>query len=466
MAAQDVTSSVTWSSSAPTVATVSNAAGTTGLAASLSQGSTTITATSGAISGSGTLTISRPRLSCRSPSRHRALDHARFDTAVCGYWNYTNGRTQNLTASVTWASNLATVATISNAAGSQGLATSVGQGSTTYQRDLRRDQRDRDVDRDGAGADFGHADACRPVHRVRRDAATYGHRALRRWQQPDRDRAGGVESSNDAIATVSNAAGTRGLATSVAQGSATITATFETFSGSSVLTVGPPNLQTIVIDPVTAAVFAGDNRQFIATASYADGSSQDVTALAAWAASDVGVATISAAGLATGVDAGTATITATLGGVTSTATLEVLARRVAKFAYVVNESASTVTVFTVDALNGALTPLPNLTVATGQAPGSIAIDLTGRFAYVTNQTGNTVSAYTIDAGSGALSPIPGSPYTAGSGPRYMALHPSGRFLYVSNSTAPDIVGFEVDAVRARCRRWLDRRLRRGTFRLG
>ena len=179
-----------------------------------------------------------------------------------------------------------------------------------------------------------------------------------------------------------------------------------------------------------------------------------------------GVATISAAGLATGVDAGTATITATLGGVTSTATLEVLARRVAKFAYVVNESASTVTVFTVDALNGALTPLPNLTVATGQAPGSIAIDLTGRFAYVTNQTGNTVSAYTIDAGSGALSPIPGSPYAAGSGPRYMALHPSGRFLYVSNSTAPTSSALRSTRVRARLSPLAGSPFAAGTSRLG
>jgi hypothetical protein len=44
---------------------------------------------------------------------------------------YSDGTTQNLTTSVTWNSLTAGVATISNAAGSKGLATSVAVGSTT-----------------------------------------------------------------------------------------------------------------------------------------------------------------------------------------------------------------------------------------------------------------------------------------------------------------------------------------------
>ena len=54
---QDITTSVTWSSSDTTVATISNTAGSNGLVTSLATGTTTITALSGSISGSTLLTV-------------------------------------------------------------------------------------------------------------------------------------------------------------------------------------------------------------------------------------------------------------------------------------------------------------------------------------------------------------------------------------------------------------------------
>lgn len=54
---QDLTTQVTWSSSDTTVATISNTAGSNGLASSITTGLTTITATLGSISGSTTITV-------------------------------------------------------------------------------------------------------------------------------------------------------------------------------------------------------------------------------------------------------------------------------------------------------------------------------------------------------------------------------------------------------------------------
>ena len=54
---RNLTTSVIWSSSAGSVATISNAAGSNGKATSVAAGTTTITATSGNISGSTTLTV-------------------------------------------------------------------------------------------------------------------------------------------------------------------------------------------------------------------------------------------------------------------------------------------------------------------------------------------------------------------------------------------------------------------------
>src|SRR5580704_12064659 len=58
----DLTSSVTWSSSATGVASVSNAPGSNGLAATASPGATAITATLGAISGTTNLTVTAATL--------------------------------------------------------------------------------------------------------------------------------------------------------------------------------------------------------------------------------------------------------------------------------------------------------------------------------------------------------------------------------------------------------------------
>jgi 6-phosphogluconolactonase len=53
-------------------------------------------------------------------------------------------------------------------------------------------------------------------------------------------------------------------------------------------------------------------------------------------------------------------------------------------------------------------------MATGANP-------TGRFAYVVNSGSDTVSVYTIDATSGALSPIGGSPFATGTQPTAIAI---------------------------------------------
>jgi hypothetical protein len=54
---QDLTTTVTWSSSNTGAATISNAAGSNGLATAVIAGSTTITAVSGSVSGTATLTV-------------------------------------------------------------------------------------------------------------------------------------------------------------------------------------------------------------------------------------------------------------------------------------------------------------------------------------------------------------------------------------------------------------------------
>jgi uncharacterized protein YjdB len=77
-----------------------------------------------------------------------------------------------------------------------------------------------------------------------------------------------------------------------------------------------PSLQSTQIAPSAPSISLGQNQQFTATGHYSDGSSKDITSSVVWASSNTSVVTISGSGLATSRATGSATISATLSGVT------------------------------------------------------------------------------------------------------------------------------------------------------
>ena len=84
-------------------------------------------------------------------------------------------------------------------------------------------------------------------------------------------------------------------------------------------------LVSVSVSPAAPAVAIGATQQFVATATYSDGSSRDVTVGAAWTSATPAVATINAAtGLAAGVSAGTSSIAAAYSGKSASATLTVV----------------------------------------------------------------------------------------------------------------------------------------------
>ena len=86
----------------------------------------------------------------------------------------------------------------------------------------------------------------------------------------------------------------------------------------------PPALESISLTPSNATIEEDQTQQFIATGHFDDGSTADLTSTATWASSNTDAATVDAAGLATGIAAGTTGITTTQDGFTSdAASLEV-----------------------------------------------------------------------------------------------------------------------------------------------
>jgi uncharacterized protein YjdB len=87
----------------------------------------------------------------------------------------------------------------------------------------------------------------------------------------------------------------------------------------------PITLVSITVTPVNASIKASATQQFKATGAFSDSSAEDMTKSVSWTSSDTSKATIQNSGLATGVAAGSVTITAVSAGKTGAATLTISA---------------------------------------------------------------------------------------------------------------------------------------------
>ncbi len=83
------------------------------------------------------------------------------------------------------------------------------------------------------------------------------------------------------------------------------------------------SLTSIALKPANVTLGVGATQQFQAIGTYSDSSTQDITAQVSWASNTASVATISNAGLATGVTTGPAQITASMGSVNATSAVTV-----------------------------------------------------------------------------------------------------------------------------------------------
>ena len=308
---QNLTSTAKWTSSATAVATVK----TGGLATGVAPGTATITAKSGTIGGSATLTVTAALLTSISVTPATATVAAGNGQQFTATGKYSNGSTQNLSSTVQWSSSATGVATVS----SGGLATSVAPGTATITAK--------------SGTISGSATltvttAVLTSISVTPAAATVAAGNSQQFTAMGTYSNGSTQnltntarwsSSATGVATVSSG----GLAASVAQGTATITAKSGTISGSATLTVTAPVLTSLSIIPGSATIAKGTSQQFTATGTYTNGSTQNLTSAVNWSSSAPSVAAIAASGLAAGTGIGSATITATAGTITATAELSV-----------------------------------------------------------------------------------------------------------------------------------------------
>lgn len=104
-------------------------------------------------------------------------------------------------------------------------------------------------------------------------------------------------SSDSAIASINST----GLMTGVSPGSATITASSGTISGSTSVTVSLQNITSITVTPANRTITQGSTVQYTATATTSDGNTHDITNSVTWTSSNTNAGTINSSGLFTAV---------------------------------------------------------------------------------------------------------------------------------------------------------------------
>ncbi len=357
--------------------------------------------------------------------------------------HYSDGSTKDLTSTATWSSSATTVATIA----ASGLATSITQGSTTISA----------VSGDITGSTTLTVSAP-PVPPASLTSITVNPAtpsvALGLSQQfsakgtysdgstKDLSAVAAWSSSPTGIATLSSS----GLASSIAQGATTVSATLTGVVGSATLSVGPPQLTGVTVSPVFVSVAKGSSQPFVATGTYTDGSTQNLSSAMTWTISNPYVAqgavstTPSIAFVTTPQLNGVAIVSATTGNFSASAKLAVIASPRFALTSDAGGGGESVSSYVVDASTGDLHARGyQSTFYQGDTPSTdcVTTDPSGTFAYVINpenpnaippQTGN-VRIYQVNSANGALTELSGSP-----SPTHIALNciqfePSGKFGY-------------------------------------
>ena len=483
---QNLTAFVTWTSSNPSVAAVSNAADSQGLVTGSGLGHATITATYGGVSGSTLMVVTSATLTGITitppdPSIAKGTSRQLIATG-----DFSDGTTQNLTAFVTWTSSNQSLAAVSNAVGSRGLVTGTGVGNATVTATLGGVSGSTGVTT--TPPTLTSIDIAPPNFSLAKGTSLQLTAIGNFSDGTTEDLTTSVTwtSSAPEIAVVSNAAGKQGLITGTLVGSATIAAMQAGVSGSTTVTVTPATLTSIVVTPANASIALGTTVPLTATGTFSDGTTQDFTASASWISTSDAIATVGntgSPGLVTGTGVGSATITATQAGVSGSATVTVTPATLISIA--VTPLDPSIAAGTQEHLTATGTfsdnTIQNLTasaswtsssiavamvgsmgsqggIVTGIAPGTATIQATQdgvmgsatvtvttpEFAYVTDDKNNTVSAFEVNPSTGALTAIAGPPFpNPGRASAAVTADPSGRFLYTTNDSSDDVTAYNI-----------------------
>lgn len=328
----DITSQVAWSSSDTGIATISSG----GAATTLTQGTTTISATLNGINGTTNLKVTGGNLTGITVTPATVTLVKDISSPISAKGTFSNGSTRDITGAVQWTVANTSLASVTPSPSGGNLAllnplalTSVPVTITATSGILTGTAALTVIAPQLTSIAFSAttleltAGTSSPLAVI----ATFSNGSTQ-----DVTALSAVTPNNPAIATVVAGGLATKRVTGIAAGTTTISATYGdlTVTVPATVTVRSRTLQSLTISPITSTVNVGDQVQFTATAIYGDGTTVDVTKETAtetatiWTINNQNVAIqvdgVNQPGLIVGVDIGSATLTASFGGKTPTQT--------------------------------------------------------------------------------------------------------------------------------------------------
>jgi 6-phosphogluconolactonase len=124
-----------------------------------------------------------------------------------------------------------------------------------------------------------------------------------------------------------------------------------------------------------------------------------------------------------------------------------------RWAFVINEMGSSITVFSYNAVSGALDEVQTISTLpegfSGQSTcAEVAVHPSGKFVYGSNRGDDSIAVFGCDPESGRLTFVQ-RVSTGGKTPRQFEIDPTGRYLLAANQNSNTVVVFRIDAASGR-----------------
>src|SRR5271157_2852073 len=397
--AKDISSSVVWASSAPTVAPVSSS----GQVNAKALGGATVTATQGSVNGSATVSIMPAALISLTVSADNPSIPIGQSTQVRAQGTFTDNSSRDVTTSVAWTSSSPGVISIS----SGGVAQAKAPGTANMIASLNQITGFKTLTAIPAALNSITVSSTQYVLPLGTTAQLTATGNYSDGSQQNLTNSVQWSSSSPGVVSISSA----GVAQAKAPGTANMIASLNQITGFKTLTAIPAALNSITVSSTQYVLPLGTTAQLTATGNYSDGSQQNLTNSVQWSSSSPGVVSISSAGVAQAKAPGTANMIASLNQITGFKTLTAIPAAlnsitVSSTQYVLPLGTTAQLTATGNYSDGSQQNLTNSVQWSSSSPGVVSISSAGVAQAKAPGTANMIASLNQITGFKTLTAIP------------------------------------------------------------
>lgn len=286
---RDMRGQVTFSSSSPDIARVSNAVGQKGMVLGIAPGEAEILVEGQGLSDTAQVTISEATIDAFFITPQVFVLHSGFFEQADAYVTYSDGTTLSVADQVVWRSLAPEVAQVSNAAGSKGRVSALSAGEALIEASFQGEVASVPVYVNDDGFEAYYILPFAPLRLApgaTEQVGLFGAYQVNNNVYENLTGWAVWESSDPEVVSVENFPLRPGLVTAHGPGEAVIRATYQGMQEEKAVTVSNVTLESISISPTDVELATDAVQAFVVLAEYSDGTTFDVTRDADFSADD------------------------------------------------------------------------------------------------------------------------------------------------------------------------------------